>query len=114
MAEYRAYLATLGMAAVLVAVFRALGQRMAGKNHEKRSLIAFLGMSAAVTLALAMVTVLRTGDFQDTETLWTGAAELSPRNARAQSVLGDIRVRQGRLEEAARYYRRATPMRPLC
>ncbi len=69
-------------------------------------------LMATIIAALTVRTWSRNADYQDPARIWKGAIDVAPHNPRAHMGLGGALQAQGRLDEAARCYRRALRLMP--
>ena len=69
-------------------------------------------VSAAVLIACMVLSWQQVRCWSNTETLFRHAVAVMPENGFAHAVLGGVRYRQGRLDEAAAEYREATRILP--
>ena len=71
-----------------------------------------LGLAVAILLALGLATVRRNAVYQDEALLWRDTLSKRPENSMDLHNLGEALFRQGKIEEAISYYRRALQLRP--
>ncbi len=71
-----------------------------------------LGVFVVVAVALMATTSGQLGHWKNTRTLFEHTARVTDRNALAITMLGSILAREGKLEEAMRYYRTALGWSP--
>jgi hypothetical protein len=102
-ADRYTYLAGLGWALLAGAGLAAFRQPLA-----------FLApaLAVAVLVGLGALTWAQTRVWRDSETLWSHAVAIDPNSPIAQSNLGVVRARQGRLAEAIEHYRNALAVEP--
>ncbi len=86
-ADRYSYLATFGIAVVLSAEVARLGATIAK-------------LAVAATTALALMSWLQTGYWQNSESLWNRAIALDERNWVARANLASLQIEQGRIAEA--------------
>lgn len=65
-----------------------------------------------ILAALTLRTLYRNVDYQNPVLIWKKAIDVAPHNPRAYSNLGFSFHRQGRLDEAANYYRQSLRLKP--
>jgi Flp pilus assembly protein TadD len=93
-AEHRMY---LSLAAVTGAGAAALGLgRLRGAPSAALSAVAIAALTAA--------TIQRNHDYRTAEAIWADTAAKRPGNSRASTALGLIAAREGRLEDAERWF----------
>ena len=100
-AEHFLYLPLLGLAPLLVG--------LAARTVPPRAAALLLG---AVLLAWGAVVVGRIRDWRDEETLFRHTIRYDPPSARVWFNLGNLALRDGRLDEAERLYREALAREP--
>jgi Flp pilus assembly protein TadD len=77
-----------------------------------RRLRAAMGVGAVAVGALAILTVRQSRVWQDSESLWMRVVAVEPDSPFGHNNLGNIRIRQGRADEALDHYSRAIRFRP--
>lgn len=91
------YLPMVGLAVLVSAVF---------KDRWRQ------GVALLIILGLGLLSVQRAMDWKDDITLWASSVRANPRNPFALACYGEALYRQGRLEEAERYFDLALQNRP--
>lgn len=69
-------------------------------------------LGALAAAALCLMSFRQQAVWKDSESLWTSMVERDPRHAVARNYLGNLRLREGRVEEAERLLRRAAALDP--
>jgi tetratricopeptide (TPR) repeat protein len=112
MVEYRTYLPMVGVCLALAwGLERALNAAARSLPHLS---LPFLRSAAALALAAALAsgTAVRNTAWTTELSLWQDSAQKAPKNHRAHTNLGKALAARGRIEEAARHYRRALELNP--
>jgi Flp pilus assembly protein TadD len=71
-----------------------------------------IGVGAMVVATLSIVTVRQSRVWRDSESLWTRVLAIEPDSPFGHNNLGNIRLRQGRVDEALQHYSTAVRFRP--
>jgi protein O-mannosyl-transferase len=82
----------------------------AGKWREERASIVIVGMTIVASAALA--DWWQVGYWRSNESLWRHALEVTNGNFFAHNNLGDVLMRQGRVDEAANQFEESVAIRP--
>lgn len=104
-ADRFSYLPSVGLS-FLLALFLL---RIAGPGRRRVVGIVLTGLSI---LSWGILTFLRCGVWRDSVTLWTDVLEKSPEIATAHLNLGEVYLKEGRLNEAVVAFRRARELDP--
>jgi tetratricopeptide (TPR) repeat protein len=78
-------------------------------RYDARWLQVLTGVAIVI---LAMATARQSGYWKNSEALWTRVVSVDSTSDVAQVAMGDVRVAQGRLEEALQFYARAVRLDP--
>lgn len=103
-AEHFLYLPFLGLAPLVVG--------FAARTVPPRALAALAVLLGAALLAWGAVVIDRNRDWRDEETLFRHTIRYDPPSARVWFNLGNLALRDGRLDEAERLYRQALAREP--
>jgi tetratricopeptide (TPR) repeat protein len=115
MADRYAYLPFVGlflMVCWLGAELARPSQNMARTGHPHLLPVLLRAASAAVLLALALVSHRQVSFWNDHITLWTHALEVTSNNWVAENNLGTALLKSGRMEEAIPHFRAAAELDP--
>lgn len=88
------------------------GWELLGLEKDRNSRAVVGAVASAIIVALSWMAHGQTGHWRNSETLFTRALEVNAENAVAHNGLADIRMRQGRIEEAIAHYREAVRIQP--
>jgi len=90
----------------------AQAQRIGGVTRTKAGRAVLGGVGVAVALGLLAGTSLQLRYWKDTRTLFEHAAQVTPHNGRAITVLGSLLAKEGKLKEAMNLYAQALHYQP--
>jgi Flp pilus assembly protein TadD len=106
-ADHYQYVSIIGIIALVVGACRAIF-KWVGRDEAR-----FAYVSAAVVLiALGLLTWRQGGIYKDHETLWRDTLRQNPNASLAHNNLGFVLERQGEIDKAIGYYRRAIQLEP--
>jgi protein O-mannosyl-transferase len=106
-ADHYQYVSIIGIIVLAVAACRAIF-RWAGREEVRWTSVS----AAAVLIALGLLTWRQGGIYKDHETLWRETLRRNPNTWLAHNNLGFILERQGEIDKAIGYYRRAIELEP--
>lgn len=104
-AERYAYLASLGIFAVIGLLLKWLSQK-------KRWQMPIYVLFVLLILTLGTRTVARNTDWKNEDNLWIATAKTSPSSPNTHNNLGDVYARWGKLEKAAQEFKTAIEIKP--
>jgi len=110
-AEHRMYLPLAAVIALLVLSVVELGGRLLGNRPLTRRRIGW-GVSGAVAVVLAVLTIQRNQDYREYLTIWQDTVAKCPNNARAHDSFALALIGAGRIQEAIGQYEEALRIRP--
>ncbi len=108
--EHRVYLPLASVITSVVIGSWNLLDRTVPRERVKRQLA--VGLMAAATILLGLVTIRRNADYHSDIGMWKDVSAKRPHNARAYDNLGYLMAHRGRLDEAAAYLTDAIRLKP--
>lgn len=105
--DHVVYIPIIGLIGLAVAGIDAVGRKIPATYRPAGG-----GIIGATILLMAWQGRVDAARYQSQETLWTYALEKNPEAWVGCNILGNVRVRQGRLDEAIAFYERSLRLQP--